>query len=80
MLQKIGFKFGFGAWSRPSSKLDFAHFFRIDLHSMIFNSRTGRVLMGGMQNKLVELDLRSGKEVRVRRRKTNRSLLRNKCC
>ncbi len=42
-------------------------FFRIDMHSLIFNSRSGRILMGGMQNKLVEIDLATGKETRVRR-------------
>jgi hypothetical protein len=41
------------------------HFFRIDMHSLIFNSRSGRILMGGMQNKLVEIDLATGKETRV---------------
>jgi hypothetical protein len=35
------------------------------MHSMIFNSRSGHILMGGMQNKLVELDLTKVKEIRV---------------
>ena len=35
------------------------------MHSLIFNSRSGRILMGGMQNKLVEMDLATGKETRV---------------
>ena len=35
------------------------------MHSMIYNTRSGHVLMGGMQNKLVELDLTKVKEIRV---------------
>ena len=35
------------------------------MHSLILNSRSGRLLMGGMQNKLVEFDLATGKETRV---------------
>ena len=38
---------------------------RVDMHSMIYNTRSGHVLMGGMQNKLVELDLNKVKEIRV---------------
>ena len=35
------------------------------MHSLILNGRSGRLLMGGMQNKLVEFDLATGKETRV---------------
>ena len=35
-----------------------------DMHSLMFNTRTGRLLMGGMQNKLLEFDVTTVKEVR----------------
>ena len=34
------------------------------MHSLMYNSRTGRLLMGGMQNKLIEFDLTSVKELK----------------
>ena len=34
------------------------------MHSLMFNTRTGRLLMGGMQNKLLEFDLTSVKELK----------------
>ena len=34
------------------------------MHSFMYNSRTGRLLMGGMQNKLIEFDLTSAKELK----------------
>ena len=36
-----------------------------DMHSMHINNRTHRVLMGGMQEKMIELDLTSVRETRV---------------
>ena len=34
------------------------------MHSLMYNTRTGRLLMGGMQNKLLEFDLTSVKELK----------------
>lgn len=42
----------------------FQKYFRYDMHSLMYNSRTGRLLMGGMQNKLIEFDLTSVKELK----------------
>lgn len=37
-----------------------------DMHSLMFNGRTGRVVMGGLQEKLIDFDVSSGKEVSVK--------------
>ena len=34
------------------------------MHSMLFNNRSGRLLLGGMQNKLLEFDITAAKELR----------------
>ena len=36
----------------------------MDMHSMLFNSKTGRLLLGGMQNKMLEVDMNTGRELR----------------
>ena len=36
----------------------------VDMHSMLYNNRTGRLLLGGMQNKLLEFDITAAKELR----------------
>ncbi len=35
------------------------------MHSLLYNNRSGKVLMGGMQDKLIEFDLATAKETRV---------------
>ena len=34
------------------------------MHSLMYSTRTGRLLMGGMQNKLIEFDLTAIKELK----------------
>ena len=36
----------------------------VDMHSMLYNTRSGRLLMGGMQNKLLEFDINSVRELK----------------
>ncbi len=35
------------------------------MHSLLFNQRTGRVLMGGLQEKLIDLDVGTKKQFQV---------------
>lgn len=35
------------------------------MHSLMYNSRNGRILMGGMQEKLLEFDVATAKETRA---------------
>eukprot|EP00095_Tigriopus_kingsejongensis_P002899 maker-scaffold336_size202805-snap-gene-0.16 protein:Tk02899 transcript:maker-scaffold336_size202805-snap-gene-0.16-mRNA-1 annotation:"pab-dependent poly -specific ribonuclease subunit pan2" len=37
----------------------------IDMHSLLHNQRTGRILMGGIQEKLIDFDTNSAKEFKV---------------
>ena len=37
----------------------------VDMHSMLYNTRSGRLLMGGMQNKMLEVDMATGRELRA---------------
>lgn len=39
--------------------------FRTDMHSLAYNTRNHRLLMGGMQEKLIEFDLSTQRETRV---------------
>ncbi|XP_071747844.1 PAN2-PAN3 deadenylation complex catalytic subunit PAN2 [Lepeophtheirus salmonis] len=56
----------------------------VDMHSLIVNNRTQRVLMGGMQESLVEYDIGSGKQVSVVNTEGSCALLREHprftCC
>ena len=36
-----------------------------DMHSILFNNRNGRILMGGMQENLIEFDLTTTRETKV---------------
>jgi len=38
-----------------------------DMHSLLYNGRTAKLLMGGMQEKMIELDPRTWRETRVER-------------
>ncbi len=35
------------------------------MHSIMYNSRVGRILMGGMQEKMIEFDLTTTRETKV---------------
>ena len=37
----------------------------MDMHSMLYNTRSGRLLLGGMQNKMLEIDMATGRELRA---------------
>ena len=39
--------------------------FRTDMHSLLVNGRTGRVVMGGLQEKLIDFDVGSSKPFAV---------------
>ena len=40
-------------------------FTRVDMHSLLINSRTGRAVMGGLQDKLIDFDFHSSKQISV---------------
>ena len=47
----------------------------MDMHSMMYNTRSGRLLLGGMQNKMIEIDMNTGRELRgVNVEKAHRSM------
>ena len=37
----------------------------VDMHSLLINSRTGRAVMGGLQDKLIDFDFHSSKQISV---------------